>query len=52
MLSEGRTYLSISTLYVCIVVITVPGLASPSTTLSMNLISDWLRDKLDPMLRA
>lgn len=50
MLSEGRTYLSISML--CIVVITVPGLASSSTTLSMNLIGDWLRDKLDPMLRA
>lgn len=45
MLSEGRTYL-----YVAWWVTLFPGLALVLTALSMNLIGDWLRDRLDPTL--
>ncbi|MEM6427719.1 MAG: ABC transporter permease [Deinococcota bacterium] len=46
MLSEGRTYL-----YVAWWVTVFPGLALVLTALSMNLIGDWLRDRLDPTLQ-
>ena len=29
----------------------IPGVAILLTVLSMNLIGDWLRDRLDPKLR-
>jgi peptide/nickel transport system permease protein len=46
MLSAGRQYL---TSYPWIT--TWPGLAIMWTSLSMNLLGDWLRDVLDPRLR-
>jgi peptide/nickel transport system permease protein len=29
----------------------LPGLALALTVLSLNMLGDWLRDKLDPRLR-
>jgi len=29
----------------------MPGIAIMMTVLSMNMMGDWLRDKLDPKLR-
>jgi ABC-type dipeptide/oligopeptide/nickel transport system permease subunit len=46
MLEAGRKYL---TSYPWIA--TWPGLAIMWTSLSMNLLGDWLRDVLDPRLR-
>jgi ABC-type dipeptide/oligopeptide/nickel transport system permease subunit len=46
MLEAGKKYL---TIYPWI--ITWPGLAIMWTSLSMNLLGDWLRDVLDPRLR-
>ena len=46
MLSAGRKYL---TSYPWIAM--WPGLAIMWTSLSMNLLGDWLRDVLDPRLR-
>jgi ABC-type dipeptide/oligopeptide/nickel transport system permease subunit len=46
MLANGRKYL---TSYPWIA--TFPGLAILFTSLSMNLLGDWLRDVLDPRLR-
>lgn len=45
-LSAGRTYITSAWWLV-----TLPGLAITLTTLSINLVGDWLRDILDPMRR-
>jgi peptide/nickel transport system permease protein len=47
MLSDGRAYLD-SAWWVA----ALPGLAISITVLSVNLLGDWLRDQLDPRLRA
>lgn len=46
MLSNGRQYLTSAPW-----IATFPGLAIMFTSLSMNLLGDWLRDVLDPRLR-
>jgi ABC-type dipeptide/oligopeptide/nickel transport system permease subunit len=46
MLESGRRYLTTSPW-----IATWPGLAIMLTSLSMNLLGDWLRDVLDPRLR-
>jgi ABC-type dipeptide/oligopeptide/nickel transport system permease subunit len=46
MLEAGRKYLTTSPW-----IATFPGLAIMLTSLSMNLLGDWLRDVLDPRLR-
>ena len=46
MLEAGRKYLTTSPW-----IATFPGLAIMLTSLSMNLVGDWLRDVLDPRLR-
>lgn len=46
MLANGRKYLTSSPW-----IATFPGLAIMFTSLSMNLLGDWLRDVLDPRLR-
>jgi ABC-type dipeptide/oligopeptide/nickel transport system permease subunit len=46
MLSKGRDYLTSAPW-----IATFPGLAIMFTSLSMNLLGDWLRDVLDPRLR-
>ena len=46
MLSNGRQYLTAAPW-----IATWPGLAIMFTSLSMNLLGDWLRDVLDPRMR-
>lgn len=46
MASEGRTYISSAWWLV-----TFPGIAIMLTVLSTNLLGDWFRDYLDPLLR-
>jgi peptide/nickel transport system permease protein len=46
-LGEGREYLS-SAWWIAV----WPGLAIVALTLSMSILGDWLRDKLDPMLKS
>lgn len=43
MLADGRTYMQ-TAWWVCV----FPGLAIMLTVLGMNLLGDWLRDRLDP----
>ena len=47
MLSDGRDYLRNGWW-----VATFPGVAITLTVLAINLLGDWLRDELDPMLRS
>tara|TARA_Y100000588_G_scaffold344378_1_gene390585 strand:- start:982 stop:1293 length:312 start_codon:yes stop_codon:yes gene_type:complete len=47
LLVEGRSYL-----YVSWWIVTFPGLAITITVLGANLVGDWLRNVLDPRLRA
>ena len=47
LLAEGRSYL-----YVSWWIVTFPGLAITITVLGANLVGDWLRNVLDPRLRA
>lgn len=47
MLSDARDYLTVAWW-----IPTFPGLAITLTVLSVNLIGDWLRDRLDPRLRV
>ena len=46
MISQGRDYIATSWW-----IITFPGVAILLTVMSVNLIGDWLRDRLDPRLR-
>jgi peptide/nickel transport system permease protein len=46
-LSDGREYLRTGWW-----VMTFPGLTLVATVMSLSLIGDWLRDRLDPRLRA
>jgi peptide/nickel transport system permease protein len=46
MVGEGRMYLATAWWLSF-----WPGLAILSTVLSMNILGDWLRDRLDPKLR-
>jgi peptide/nickel transport system permease protein len=46
MLADGRAYLSTAWW-----VATIPGLAVTISVLGVNLVGDWLRDRLDPTLR-
>jgi ABC-type dipeptide/oligopeptide/nickel transport system permease subunit len=46
MLSAGRQYIQFSPW-----IAAFPGLAIVVTSLSMNLLGDWLRDILDPKIR-
>ena len=47
MLADGRDYLRAGWW-----VATFPGIALTLTVLAVNLLGDWLRDELDPLLRA
>jgi peptide/nickel transport system permease protein len=47
LLAEGRVYI-----YVSWWIVIFPGLAIMLTVLGANLVGDWLRDVLDPRLRA
>lgn len=47
LLAEGRVYI-----YVSWWIVMFPGLAISLTVLGANLVGDWLRDVLDPRLRA
>jgi peptide/nickel transport system permease protein len=47
MLADGRDYLRAGWW-----VATFPGLALTLTVLAVNLLGDWLRDELDPLLRV
>ena len=47
MLTEGKDFLSVAWW-----VSTIPGLTIMTTVLAVNLIGDWLRDRLDPHLRT
>jgi peptide/nickel transport system permease protein len=47
MIGEGREYLN-TAWWIAI----VPGIAIVVTTMTISLIGDWLRDVLDPTLRA
>jgi peptide/nickel transport system permease protein len=47
MINEGRNYI-----YNAWWVITFPGIAILLTVLAINMLGDWLRDVLDPTLRA
>jgi peptide/nickel transport system permease protein len=47
MLSDGREYLLVAWWPS-----TFPGLAITAVVLSLNLLGDWLRDRLDPRLRT
>ena len=46
MISQGRDYIATSWW-----IITFPGAAILITVMSVNLLGDWLRDRLDPRLR-
>jgi peptide/nickel transport system permease protein len=46
MVGHGREYLQ-SAWWIAV----FPGVAIVLTTLSMSLVGDWLRDRLDPTLR-
>ncbi len=46
MISQGRDYIATSWW-----IITFPGVAILLTVMSVNLLGDWLRDRLDPRLR-
>lgn len=46
MLSDGRVYLSTAWW-----IATFPGLAIMLTTLSINMLGDWLRDRLNPRMQ-
>ena len=46
MLAEGKDYLSVAWW-----VATIPGLTIMMTVLSVNVVGDWLRDRLDPRMR-
>ena len=46
MVAQGREYID-SSWWIAV----IPGLGIACTVLSLNFIGDWLRDKLDPMLR-
>ncbi|MCC6944152.1 MAG: hypothetical protein IT335_06210, partial [Thermomicrobiales bacterium] len=47
MVAEGRTYISTGW-WVC----AFPGAAIFLTAMSVNLLGDWLREELDPSLKA
>jgi peptide/nickel transport system permease protein len=47
MLADGRTYLAMAWW-----IATLPGIAITILAISINLLGDWLRDHLDPKLRA
>jgi peptide/nickel transport system permease protein len=47
MLSESRDFL-----YVAWWLAALPGVALALTALGVNLLGDWLRDRLDPTLRV
>ncbi|MBB6691367.1 ABC transporter permease [Cohnella xylanilytica] len=47
LLSQGRSYLTVAW-WIC----TFPGLAIALLVLSVNVIGDWLRDRLDPRRRG
>lgn len=47
MVAEGRDYITTAWW-----VATIPGVAIMLAVLSLNLFGDWLRDRLDPRLRA
>lgn len=47
MLAEGKNYLSVAWW-----VATIPGLTLMTLILAVNIVGDWLRDKLDPQLRG
>lgn len=47
MLAEGKNYLSVAWW-----VATIPGLTLMTLILAVNIVGDWLRDKLDPNLRG
>ncbi len=47
MLSDGRNYLQNGWW-----IATFPGIAITLTVLAINLLGDWLRDELDPLLRV
>ncbi len=47
MLAEGKNYLAVAWW-----VATVPGLAIMIAVLSINIVGDWLRDRLDPKLQT
>jgi peptide/nickel transport system permease protein len=47
MISEGRNYLAVAWW-----VVLVPGLAVTLTVIAINLLGDWLRDRLDPRLKS
>jgi peptide/nickel transport system permease protein len=47
MLAEGKDYLAVAWW-----VATMPGLAIVIIVLSVNILGDWFRDKLDPKLRV
>ena len=47
MLSDGQVYMATAWW-----ITTFPGLAIMLTALSINIVGDWLRDQLDPRLRA
>ena len=46
MVAEGRSYITTAWW-----IVTFPGLAILFTVLSINLLGDWLRDRLDPKLK-
>lgn len=47
MLAEGKNYLAVAWW-----VATIPGLAIMTAVLSINIVGDWLRDRLDPKLQT
>lgn len=47
MISEGRNYLVVAWW-----VVMVPGTAITLTVIAINLLGDWLRDRLDPRLKG
>jgi peptide/nickel transport system permease protein len=46
MVADGRDHIA-SAWWIAV----IPGIAIMMTVLSMNMMGDWLRDKLDPKLR-
>lgn len=48
MLADGREYLTAGVWWVAV----FPGLAITSTILAINILGDWLRDRLDPRGRT